>query len=149
MQATYPEQPEREFGPWGLSFATDRWDLRRTLVLELSLRSVRHADQTYTIVYYLDLQTLHPLYYVSRDGRREIIDVGTFAGRWSEDRPDYPRWPDNPERPVRVIDSAATAFANIDMRGSWRRESWEMVALPPSDETLRAMVSVGELTKRR
>ena len=26
--------PDREFGPWGLSFASDRWDLRRALVLE-------------------------------------------------------------------------------------------------------------------
>ena len=30
----YPEVKDRDFGPWGLSFATDRWDLRRAVVIE-------------------------------------------------------------------------------------------------------------------
>ena len=31
---SYPEVKDRDFGPWGLSFATDRWDLRRAVVIE-------------------------------------------------------------------------------------------------------------------
>ena len=38
---SYPEKDDRAFGPWGLSFASDRWDLRRALVLEA--RTVRTA----------------------------------------------------------------------------------------------------------
>ena len=30
----WPAAPDRDFGPWGLSFASDRWDLRRALVIE-------------------------------------------------------------------------------------------------------------------
>ena len=30
----YPTAEDRPFGPWGLSFASDRWDLRRALVIE-------------------------------------------------------------------------------------------------------------------
>jgi hypothetical protein len=39
--------------------------------------------------------------------------VGRHVGRWSEDRADYPRWPDDPARPVRVIDSVGERFANL------------------------------------
>ncbi len=146
--AMYPDRPDRDYGPWGLSLANDRWDLRRALVLQLALRSRRFEGQESRIVYHIDLQTLQPLYYVSLDHRGEVVDVGVFAGRWSEDRPDYPQWPDDPNRPVRVIDSVAAVFANIDMHGSWRRESGEMVSLPPSDEKLRLMVSVSQLIRR-
>jgi hypothetical protein len=90
-----------------------------------------------------------PLYYVSYDRRGEQIDVGYFVGRWSEDRPDYPRWPDDPERPVRVIDSAGAAFANLKLRGSWRRESWNMVSIPESDGEVRRSLSLRNLQKGR
>jgi hypothetical protein len=69
-------------------------------------------------------------------------------GRWSEDRPDYPRWPDDPARPVRVIDSVGAAVANLSERGSWRRESWSHVAVPPDDATVKKLLSVSNLTKR-
>lgn len=144
----YPTAPDRDFGPWGLSLASDRWELRRALVLEFSRRSPSDEDLVWRVVGYYDLQTLQPLYYVSRDHRDELIDVGIFAGRWSDDRADYPRWPDDPERPVRVIDSVAAAFANVEMRGSWRRESWEMVSTPPPDRELERLISVDTLTRR-
>ena len=56
--------------------------------------------------------------------------------------------PDDPDRPVRVIDSVAAAFAKIDLRGSWRRESGDMISLPPHENQLRLMVSVTQLTRR-
>ncbi|MEE9606490.1 MAG: DUF1329 domain-containing protein [Myxococcota bacterium] len=145
----YPENPDQEFGPWGLSFATDRWDLRRALVLEATRRSPASDDRFYRMTLYVDLQTLHPLYYMSYDPNGNTIDVGMFVGRWSEDRPEYPRWPDDPERPVRVIDSAAAAFANLNAQGSWRRESWDLVSIPPPDRELKRMLSVSGLTRRR
>jgi hypothetical protein len=79
----------------------------------------------------------------------EMSNVGVYAGRWSEAREDYPRWPDDPERPIRVIDSVGAAFANLAESGSWRRESWGNVATPPDDKKVKRMVSTGELTKRR
>ena len=143
----YPENPNREFGPWGLSFANDRWDLRRALVLEGVLKGTPGQRGQSRVVTYLDLQTLQPLYLLSYDATGEAIDIGAFAGRWSEDRADYPRWPDDPERPVRVIDSVAEAFANLAEEGSWRRESWSIVSVPPPDQELRNLNSVSNLTK--
>jgi hypothetical protein len=146
---SYPENPDRDFGPWGISFASDRWDLRRALVLELTAVEATGGDRDARQIMYVDLQTLHPLYIATYDGRDERTNVGMYVGRWSEDRPDYPRWPDDPERPVRIIDSVGAAFANLVENGSWRRESWGNVGTPPPDATVKRMVSVNELTKRR
>jgi hypothetical protein len=149
MTPAYPESPDREFGPWGLSFASDRWDLRRALVIEGSAVKDVGGDQVARFQMYVDLQTLQPLYYTSFDSRGERIDVGYYVGRWSEDRPDYPPWADDPERPVRVVDSVGAAFANLSQRGSWRRESWDMISIPPEDKKVKRQISVGELSKRR
>jgi hypothetical protein len=145
----YPEAEERAFGPWGLSFASDTWDLRRALVIEGRAKEIPGGGHTARFVKYVDLQTLHPLYYVAYDARDEVIDLGMFVGRWSEDREDYPRWPDDPERPVRVIDSMGAAFANLAESGSWRRESWTMHSIPPPDKQVRRLLSVRDLTKGR
>lgn len=147
--AMYPTEEEREFGPWGLSFASDRWDLRRALVLEGRIKDKPGDRGEARVTWYFDLQTLVPLYYVAYDVEDEPIDIGVFAGRWSEDRPDYPRWPDDPARPVRVIDSMGAAFANLAEDGSWRRESWELVGTPPPDKELKRLQSTAGLTKGR
>jgi hypothetical protein len=143
----WPEDAERDFGPWGLSFASDRWELRRALVLEGRVRGSPRERGEARQLFYVDLQTLVPLYYVSYDAKDEAIDVGVFAGRWSEDRSDYPKWPDDRLRPVRVIDSVGAAFANLGADGSWRRESWDIVSVPPPDDELERMESVAGLTK--
>ena len=77
--ASYPENPDRQFGPWGLSFASDRWDLRRALVLEMRAKepvSDLHARQ----VVYVDLQTLQPLYMATYDTKEEFTNIGMYAG---------------------------------------------------------------------
>ncbi len=142
----YPENPDRDFGPWGLSFASDTWDLRRALVLEMRAKE-KTGDLNARQVLYVDLQTLQPLYMATFDGRDEMTNVGLYVGRWSEDREGYPAWPDDETRPVRVIDSVGAAFANLAESGSWRRESWANVATPPDDRTVKRMSSVTQLTK--
>ena len=146
--ASYPTDTEREFGPWGLSFASDRWDLRRAVVIEGVAREQRGGEQVQRFIQYVDAQTLAPLYYASWDSRGEQIDVGMFVGRWSEERKDYPRWPDDDKRPIRVIDSVGASFANLSEDGGWRRESWEIVSTPPDDRTLKRLLSVSDLTKQ-
>ncbi|MEB2344758.1 MAG: DUF1329 domain-containing protein [Deltaproteobacteria bacterium] len=149
MSPMYPAEENREFGPWGLSFASDRWDLRRALVLEGRIKGKPGERGEARVLWYFDLQTLVPLYYMAYDAKDEPIDVGVFASRWSEDRPDYPRWPDDPKRPLRVLDSMGAAFANLAEDGSWRRESWNLVATPPPDQQLEKMTSSSDLTKGR
>jgi hypothetical protein len=147
--AVYPEAEDRSFGPWGLSFASDRWGFRRALVIDATLDADIGSDDVSRTLLYVDLQTLQPLYMATFDGKGEMSNVGVYAGRWSEDREGYPPWPDDEDRSVRVIDSVGAAFANLSMDGSWRRESWENVSTPPDDRTVKRMISEGELTKRR
>jgi hypothetical protein len=146
---SYPENPDREFGPWGLSFASDRWDLRRALVLDIRAKQGTGSEIEPRQVLYVDLQTLQPLYIATFDAKNEMTNVGLYVGRWSEDRADYPRWPDDPARQIRVIDPAGAAFANLAQSGSWRRESWTNVSTPPADDEVKRLLSVNELTKRR
>jgi len=146
---SYPANPDREFGPFGLSFASDRWDLRRALVLDLRAKQSSGSEIEARQILYVDLQTLQPLFIATFDKKNEMTNVGMYVGRWSEDREDYPRWPDDPARPVRVIDPAGAAFANLAEHGSWRRESWSNVSTPPSDEEVKRLLSVNQLTKRR
>ncbi len=144
---SYPEVKDRDFGPWGLSFATDRWDLRRAVVIEGRAKGQKGGTQVARFVLYLDAQTANPLYYISFDSRDERIDVGMFVGRWSEGRSDYRPWPDDPKRAVRVIDSVGESFANIAEDGGWRRESWSIVSTPPDAKTLKRALSVNNLSK--
>ena len=146
---SYPDTPDRDFGPWGLSFANDRWDLRRALVLDLRRKQGVGSEIEARQILYVDLETLSPLFIATYDEKNELTNVGMYAGRWSEDREGYPRWPDDPARPVRVIDPAGAAFANLAEHGSWRRESWGNVSTPPSDAEVKQQLSVNQLTKRR
>jgi hypothetical protein len=146
-RAGWPEVKDRDYGPWGLSFATDRWDLRRAVVIEGRSRAHAGGTQVARFVLYLDAQTANPLYYMSFDSRDERIDVGMFVGRWSEGRSDYRPWPGQPQQQVRVIDSVGESFANIAEDGGWRRESWTAVSTPPDDKTLQRELSVNNLTK--
>jgi len=149
IKASYPAEKDRDFGAWGLSWANDRWDLRRALVLELAAKGDHHGEQYSRQLLYIDLQTLSPLYLATYDDKDELTNIGYFVGRWSEGREDYPRWPGDDAKPVRVIDSVGAGFANLAEAGSWRRESWQNVATPPKDKKVKRMVSVNQLTKRR
>jgi hypothetical protein len=144
----WPANEDRDFGPWGLSFASDRFELRRAIVLDATQRDAADASETARMTLYVDLQTLQPLYVATFDARGEMTNVGMYASRWSEDRSDYPRWPDDPAREVRVLDPVGAAFANLSESGSWRRESWELVSTPPPDDEVKRRISTGELTKR-
>lgn len=144
----YPEEKGRDFGVWGVSFASDRWDLRRALVLEAKYKSPgEERERLARMVLHFDLQTLAPLYYQSWDKRGETVDVGMYVGRFSEDRDDYPDWPDDDERPVRVVDPVGAAFANVSERVGWRRESWDATSLPSNSKDERNKISVQGLTK--
>ncbi|MFP6605424.1 MAG: DUF1329 domain-containing protein [Myxococcota bacterium] len=144
----YPQENGRDFGVWGVSFASDRWDLRRAVVLEAKYKAPdEERERLARTVMHFDVQTLAPLYYQSWDKRGETVDVGMYVGRFSEDRDDYARWPDDAERAVRVIDPVGAAFANVSERAGWRRESWNAASTPSSSKDERNKISVQGLTK--
>ena len=128
MTPAYPADSKRDFGPSGLSWASDRWDLRRSLVLEASPH-----DGGPRSVLWVDLQTLYPLYFASYDGNGEMLEVGYWVGRFSSAE--------------RTIEPVGSAFTSLHMSASWRRESWEISSAPEADEDVHRALSIGNLTK--
>jgi hypothetical protein len=97
----------------------------------------RFGDGVRRFVWYLDLQTLAPLYYAAYREEGKPGGLGYFVGRWSEDRPDYPRWPDDPERPVRVIDVVGSALIDWNNQDSVRSERWNAISSRPTKRLAR------------
>ena len=144
---TWPVDRNRGYGPWGISFADDRWEQRRVLVLEGKLHEGEQPfeDGTLRFVWYLDLQTLMPLYYAAYRKSGAASGVGYFVWRWSEDRKDYPRWSDDAERPVRVLDLVGEAMVDWNDQHAVRLERGDTVAIPKDDAKLRRGLSTGSV----
>ncbi len=142
---TWPVDKDRGYGPWGISFADDRWEQRRVIVLDGQLREGQEQfeDGTVRFTWYIDLQTLVPLYYASYRKSGDAAGVGYFVWRWSEDRPDYPHWPDDPARPMRVLDLVGYAMVDWNDQHAVRSESGAAVSIPPDETKLRRSLSVG------
>jgi hypothetical protein len=142
----YPTEKERNFGPSGLSVASDRWDLRRAVVLDGVLRRGEEAVAGVTL--YVDWQTRQPLYYVSRRKNGLILDIGILVHRFSGDVPAYPAWPSG--GPALVFDPVAASFYTVAEGGTgWRRESYDVQSIPVDSAERHRMTSVAELTQGR
>jgi hypothetical protein len=136
----YPRDPERNFGNSGISVASDRWEIRRIVVIEGALRVADEVIRTVTI--YLDYQTQHPLYWVARTDKRRLLEIGIFVHRFSGDVAGYPRWPGGGQ--ALVFDPVAQVFYNaLEGAGGWRRESYDLLSIP-FDEKLRRNMSSSE-----
>ncbi|MBW2725293.1 MAG: DUF1329 domain-containing protein [Deltaproteobacteria bacterium] len=144
--AGYPIVDERNFGTSGLSFASDRWDLRRAVILEGALR-VENLDAAY-IKIYVDYQTLQPLYWITRTSRQRLLDVGAFAYRFSDDLLTSSEWPGGV--PASVFLPVAAAFYDSGAgSGGWRRESYELDVTPASHSEQRGMTTSDSLARGR
>jgi hypothetical protein len=102
----YPIDPDRNFGPHGLSVASDRWDVRWAVLVDGLPRERNGEFDMLTL--YLDWQTQQPLYVVTRGRRGVIRELGIPVHRYSEDVLDYPDWPSG-ER-AQVFDPVAEVF---------------------------------------
>jgi hypothetical protein len=142
----YPVNGERNYGPSGLSVATDRWDVRWAVVLEGRAKQI--VDDVGYVRLWIDWQTGQPLYYIAERPNHLMLDFGILVHRWSGDLPDYPEWPDHGK--VNVFDPVAAVFLDVASgRSGWRRESYDILSNPVDAGRLRKMATVDELTKGR
>jgi hypothetical protein len=143
-RAGFPENPNRNFGTSGLSLASDRWDVRRVVVIEGALRKREETVRTLTI--YVDYLTQLPLYWITRTDRRRLVEVGALAYRFSGSVPEYESFPDG--SPAQVFDPVAASFFNaLDGVGGWRRESYDVVSTPVAPNRRRRMNSIEMLDR--
>lgn len=142
----YPDAEERNFGESGLSVASDRWEVRRAIVIEGALR--RDDEAIRTVTYYLDWQTQQPLYRFTRAGKRRLLDIQIYVHRFSGDDAEYPEWPGGV--PAMVFDPVAqVSYSALDNAGGWRRESYDILSLPFDASDTKRMLSAAPLDRGR
>jgi hypothetical protein len=141
----YPQNPDRNYGPWGLSVASDRWDVRWAVVIEGVPRS--DSQDFRSIEIYIDYQTQQPLYVITRAERGRLLDVGIPVHRFSGDIAGYPPWPGGVA--ADVFDPVAEVFYRVSDDSGWRRESFDVHSIPPTGRDLRRLTSTDFLVKGR
>ena len=141
----YPEDPDRNWGPSGLSAGNDRWDVRRAIVIQGALRDPGRDYDLLTL--YVDVQTQQPLYVMSRRRRGgQLLEVGVLLYRFSGDVRGYPQWP-NGEK-ANVFDPVAAVFFEVADGGSgWRREGYDILSIPRSEAEVMKMISASDLSR--
>ena len=140
----WPTLPERNYGPWSLSVASDRWDVRWAVVLRGRAR--KEIEGVAAVTLWIDWQTQQPLYFMTQKKNGALLDVGILVHRFSGDAARYPTWPST--EPANVFDPVAAVFYYVPGGGSgWRRESYDVRSLPLEPDEIRKLTSTDELQK--
>ena len=90
----YPYGEDHNFGPYGLSYADDRWELRDVFVVRMVPKNGDHPYHHKDI--YIDKQTLTAAFSFAYDQKEELWKIIWHNKRWSEDEslsgPWYTNW---------------------------------------------------------
>jgi hypothetical protein len=141
----YPVNPDKNFGPHGLSVASDRWDVRWAVVIEGRARMRNQDFETLTL--YVDYQTQHPLYAVTKGRRGRLLDVCIPVHRFSDDTLNYPGWPSGDK--ASVFDPVAEVSYRVADDSGWRRESYNVRSTPHEPRLRRRFTSTDFLIRGR
>jgi hypothetical protein len=146
----HPYDKEHNFGPYGLSFASDRWELRNTVLVRMTPKNSAHPYDYKDI--YIDKQTLTALYSFAYDHKGELWKIIWHNKRWSEDQSLtgtwYEGWEDVPE--PRDLTIVSDIIVNVQTGTGNRIEFWNRSGSPMrSKGQIRRFIDVGRLTKGR
>jgi hypothetical protein len=150
-QKGYPYEKDHNFGPYGLSFANDKWELRDAWVVRMKPKNADHPYHHKDI--YLDKQTYAPLYSFAYDQKNELWKIITHNHRFSQNRTLtddewFEGWEDVPE--PRAVVVVSDIIANVQTGTGNRIEFWDAHGTPmPSKGKIRRFIDVGRLTKGR
>jgi hypothetical protein len=143
----YPYSKDHNFGPYGLSYADDRWELRHAVKIRFVPRNKDHPYHHKDI--YIDKQSLEPLYSFAYDQKEELWKIIWHNHRWSgEDSEWYPGWEGVPEpRDTRTV---SDTIVNVQTGTGNRIEFWDGEGSPlQSKGKIRRYIDIGRLTKGR
>ena len=146
----YPYEHEHDFGPYGLSFASDRWELRDAWLVRMTPKNDDHPYHHKDI--WIDEQTLAPLYSFAYDQKQELWKIIWHNKRWSQDTELtgewFPGWEEVPEPRALVV--VCDIIVNVQTGTGNRIEFWDAHGTPlPSKGKIRRFIDVGRLTKGR
>jgi len=145
----FPYDRDHNFGPYGLSFADDRWEMRKVVKVRMIPKNSDHPYHHKDI--YIDKQTMNALYSFAYDQKEELWKIIWHNRRWSGDpltEGYYPGWEGVPEpRNSRLVSDIIT---NVQTGTGNRIEFWDSEGSPfPSKGKIRRYIDVGRLTKGR
>jgi len=143
----YPYAKGHNFGPYGLSFADDRWELRHAIKIRFVPKNDDHP-YAYKILY-IDKSTSEMLYSFAYDRKEEIWKLIYHNKRWSEDGHEfYKPWKGVPEPRDNI--SVADVVINVQTGTGNRIEFWDANGTPlGSSGKVRRYIDIGRLTRGR
>ncbi|NNL68135.1 MAG: DUF1329 domain-containing protein [Myxococcales bacterium] len=146
----YPYAKDHNFGPYGLSYADDTWELRKAIKIRMKPKAVDHPYHHKDL--YIDKETLTALYSFAYDQKEELWKVIWHNKRWSEDESVTGKWYEGWEgvekpRDLRVV---SDTIINVQTGTGNRIEFWDNHGTPlKSKGKIRRYIDVGRLTKGR
>jgi hypothetical protein len=145
----FPYDRDHNFGPYGLSFADDRWEMRKAVKVRFIPNNPDHPYHHKDI--YVDAQTMNALYSFAYDQKEELWKIIWHNKRWSGSdlTPNYyPGWEGVEEpRSQRIV---SDIIANVQTGTGNRIEFWDATGVPfKSKGKIRRYIDVGRLTKGR
>ena len=146
----YPYKKDHNFGPYGLSYASDRWELRDVVAVRMIPKNDDHPYHHKDI--YIDKQTMTALYSFAYDRKEELWKIIWHNKRWSEDERLtghwYDGWDEVPE--PRDLTIVSDTIVNVQTGTGNRIEFWNRTGAPmKSKGKIRRFIDVGRLTKGR
>ncbi|HKI93059.1 MAG TPA: DUF1329 domain-containing protein [Gaiellaceae bacterium] len=143
----YPYTKDHNFGPYGLSFADDRWEMRHAVKIRFVPKNSDHPYAYKTL--YLDRNTAEMLYSFAYDRKEELWKIIYHNKRWSEDGHEfYEGWESVPE--PRDSISVADVVLNVQTGTGNRIEFWDANGTPlGSKGKIRRFIDIGRLNQGR
>ena len=152
----YPYTDDYNFGPYGFSFANDRWELRDAWVIRFDPKNEDHPYHHKDI--YIDKETFEPLYSFAYDRKKELWKIIWHNKRYSEDwNGSDPRasdgvWYEGWEGVEQPMDLRLVSdiIVNVQTGTGNRIEFWDNHGTPlPSKGKIRRYIDIGRLNKGR
>jgi hypothetical protein len=156
-QLAYPYSDDYNFGPYGFSFANDRWELRDAWVINMDPRDDDHPYSKKVL--YIDKVTYEPLYSFAYDRRGDLWKILWHNKRYSEDwdgqkQKDpsaptgvwYPAWP-GIEKPM-DLRLVSDIIVNVQTGTGNRIEFWGAHGAPFDRRgEIRKYIDIAKLNK--
>jgi len=147
----YPYDKDHNFGPYGLSYADDNWELRKAVKVRFTPKNGDHPYHHKDL--YLDMETLTSMYAFAYDRKEELWKILWHNKRFSEDKDLtegdwYAGW-ENVDQPrdQRIV---SDMIVNVQTGTGNRIEFWDNHGSPyKSKGKIRRYIDVGRLTKGR
>jgi hypothetical protein len=152
----YPYSEDYNYGPYGFSFANDRWELRDTWIVRFDPKNDDHPYHHKDI--YIDKSTYEPLYSFAYDRKQELWKIIWHNHRYSEDWKGndpkardgvwYQPWEGVDE--VRDLRLTTDIIVNVQTGTGNRIEFVNNHGTPlPSKGKIRRYIDIGRLSKGR